>query len=248
MQTVTPADCEAIERATLAAVAPGALEELPGWLLPYDSGTVNRAKSAVPLLHTAPNPDLLGEIEARYAARGLAAIFRIPQLAAFDEWRDLLRGRGYGASKPTEVHTALTSSVMSVSKAPAGHIAARPDAGWAEVFLGEGFDPVDGASRVQILSRTGGTAFASAREQGRTVAAGAGAFAHGWASVHGMRTAQACRGRGLAAQVLAILAAAAWSRGYPRMFLQVEANNPPAHALYRRAGFAAAWTYEYWRR
>ena len=45
-----------------------------GWLLAFDSGTVNRAKSAVPLQHV-PAPDaglLIDRIEARYAAHGLA--------------------------------------------------------------------------------------------------------------------------------------------------------------------------------
>lgn len=44
---------EALERATVAVVAPDACEELPGWLLPFDAGPVNRAKSAVPLRHGA---------------------------------------------------------------------------------------------------------------------------------------------------------------------------------------------------
>ena len=68
---VTSEDIEAIERATLAAVTPEALEEIAGWLLPFDSGTVGRARSAVPLAHTTPDPPSLHEIEARYAARGL---------------------------------------------------------------------------------------------------------------------------------------------------------------------------------
>jgi len=66
--------------------------------------------------------------------------------------------------------------------------------------------------------------------------------------VHGMRTPQNCRGRGLAGRVLASLAAAALARGYERIFLQVEADNAPAHSLYRRAGFELAWNYGYWRR
>jgi hypothetical protein len=41
------ADIEAIERATLAAVSPRRLEELPGWLLAFDEGTIGRARSAV---------------------------------------------------------------------------------------------------------------------------------------------------------------------------------------------------------
>lgn len=244
---MTSDDIETIERATLAAVAPEALEEISGWLLPFDSGTVGRATSAVPLAHTSPDPRSLRQIEERYAARGRPAVLRIPCAAAFDRLREALARSGYAASKPTQVHTASTSVVQQVSTDAPADIASQPDAGWAEVFLGEGFDPVDGASRVRTLSRAAGTLFASLKQDGRTVAAGAAAFGHGWASVHGMRTAQACRGQGLAARVLASLAAAALSRGYPRMFLQVEANNPPAQALYRRAGFGPAWTYTYWR-
>ena len=44
---VAPPDIEAIERATVAAVAPEACEELDGWLLPFDRGIVKRARSAV---------------------------------------------------------------------------------------------------------------------------------------------------------------------------------------------------------
>ena len=245
---MTATDIEAIERATLAAVVPQALEEIPGWLLPFDSGTVGRAKSAVPIAHVAPAAAALQEIEARYARRGLPTVFRIPVAAPFDAFGGLLALSGYTSAKPTQVHTAATDVVRQVADGAGVHIAMQPDAGWAEVFLGEGFDPVDGASRVQTLSRATGTLFASVREEGRTVAAGAAAFAHGWASVHGMRTARACRGRGLAARVLAALAAAAASSGYPRMFLQVEAHNDAAQSLYRRAGFAPAWTYAYWRK
>ncbi len=189
---MTPAEIEAIERATLAAVAPEALEEIPGWLLPYDGGTVGRAKSAVPLQHTRPDPAVLREIEARYRARKLPAVFRIPANPHFDDLRAALARSGYTGSKPTEVQTAMTAAVQRVSDAAA--------------------------------------------------------FSNNWASVHGMRTAQAWRGRGLAARVLATLAAAAGSRGYPRMFLQVQADNSPARSLYRRAGFTIAWTYDYWQR
>ncbi|WP_256735187.1 GNAT family N-acetyltransferase [Variovorax sp. dw_954] len=96
------------------------------------------------------------------------------------------------------------------------------------------------------MSRATGTLFGSVREDGRTVAAGAMALGHGWASLHGMRTEQSAWGRGLAGRVMAGLARAALARGYQRVFLQVEAGNAPALALYRRAGFAPQWTYEYW--
>ena len=68
-----------------------------------------------------------------------------------------------------------------------------------------------------------------------------------FASVRGMRTEQAARGRGLAGQVLAGLAQAALERGFERVFLQVETGNAAAISLYRRAGLGPAWTYAYWQ-
>ena len=245
---MNPADIESIERATVAAVSPQAQEEIPGWLLPFDTGAVGRAKSAVPLSHAAPDADALAELEARYAARGLPVMLRLPDSAAFAEFRELLVLRGYAAGKPTLVQIAATANVMGVSDGALADTAPRPDAGWAAVFLGKGFDPVDGASRVATLSRAPGALFASVREAGVTVAAGMAAFSHGWSSVHGMRTAQDCRGRGLAGRVLASLASAGLARGLARTFLQVEAGNAAAHALYRRAGFETAWTYSYWNK
>ncbi|MDB5874716.1 MAG: GCN5-related N-acetyltransferase [Ramlibacter sp.] len=241
-------EIESIERATLAALSPQSQEEVAGWILPFDTGAVGRAKSAVPLAHGPCDPSLFDEIEARYAARGLPAMLRIPGVAAFDALRELMARRGYAPGRATYVDTAATRDVLRVSDGARAHTGPRPDAGWASVFVGEGFDPVDGASRVATLGRAPGALFASILEGEDTVAAGMAAFSHGWASVHGMRTAQHCRGQGLAGRVLSTLAQAALARDHENMFLQVEAENTSARALYRRAGFRTAWNYTYWQK
>jgi ribosomal protein S18 acetylase RimI-like enzyme len=115
------------------------------------------------------------------------------------------------------------------------------------MFLGEGLDPVDGASRSKALSRAEGTLFASLRESGQTLACGAACYAEGWLSMHGLRTAAGQRGRGLAGKLIRAMALEAQRRGIDRAFLQVDATNAPALALYRRAGMATAWSYAYWR-
>ncbi|MDP1953149.1 MAG: GNAT family N-acetyltransferase [Polaromonas sp.] len=240
-------DVAGVERATVLAVSPEAVEELDGWLLAFDSGTVGRAKSAAPLQHTACDESVVGKIAARYAAHDLAPIFRLPLLACFDGVRRELALRGYSAERPTLVQLGSVSAMRATFTQPPAEIATLPDAAWAALFLGEGFDPVDGASRVAKLGSAHGSLYASVREAEATVAAGAAAFSHGWASVHGMRTAPAFRGRGMAGRVLAGLAEAALSRGFERSFLQVEASNVAALALYQRAGFTTAWCYEYWR-
>lgn len=248
-EVLQDSDVESIERATAAAVSPQAVEEVDGWLLAFDSGSVNRARSAVPLQHmaVADAVSLIDRIEARYAARGLPGQFRLALSPCFDGLRAELRHRAYRAEHPTLVQLGTVSTVRAVSTVLA-EVDEVPDAAWAALFLGEGFDPADGASRVAALSRAPGSLYASVREGGHTVAAGAAAFSHGWASVHGMRTAPAWRGRGLAGRILAALANAALGQGMARCFLQVEAGNAAAQALYRRAGFVPAWSYEYWRR
>jgi ribosomal protein S18 acetylase RimI-like enzyme len=248
MATLNPSDIEAIERATVAAVSPAAVDEIDGWLLPFDTGTVGRAKSAVPLRHAECNPAAVREIEARYAARGLPSRFRIADEPSCESLKLELVRRGYRAGRATLVQVAASRSVRQAFPDATAEVAAAPDAAWAAVFLGEGFDPADGASRVEALSRAPGSVYASVREGGRALAAGAAAFGYGWASVHGMRTERARRGEGLAARVLAALATVALERGHERMFLQVEQDNAPARALYRRAGFETAWGYAYWQR
>ena len=237
---------EAIERATIAAVSPDEVQELDGWLLPFDNGTIGRAKSAVPLTHEAPDVGIIERIESQYAARGLPAVFRLATDTCFDALRSELQQCGYVATKPTWVQTASLQAMRQVTQQPIAAVDKTPDAAWTALFLGEGFDPVDGASRVKSLSRSASNVYASVRDAGKTVAGGAASFSHGWASVHGMRTAQSHRGQGLAGRVLAGLAQAALQCGLERVFLQVEANNPAAQALYKRAGFTTVWVYEYW--
>ena len=241
-----PQHIEALERATVTAVSPEAQTEIPGWVLPFDSGTVARARSAVPLSHGTPSLAVLPDIEAAYAKRGFPVMLRLPTLPAFGAFRARLTQRGYREQIVTDVCVAAAQKVRAVSAGVPADVLAAPHAGWASVFLGEGFDPVDGASRVKKLGQAAGSVFATVWEDGRAVAAGAGAFSHGWASVHGMRTASDRRGRGLATRVLATLAGAAIQKGYEQVFLQVAADNSAAQSLYRRAGFERAWTYSYW--
>lgn len=247
---LSAAEVEAIERATIAAVSPDVTEEIDGWLLPFASGTVKRAKSAVPLHRDAVEAATLDRIEDRYDSHQAAPALRLADAPCFDSLRAELERRHYVADSPTCVQIASVRRMRQVAGpgAALADVDGAPDSEWSALFLGEGFDPVDGAHRVRMLSRAKGTLYASVRENGRTLAAGAMAFGHGWASVHGMRTDQAQRGRGLAGRVLAGLAQAASERGFERVFLQVDAGNQAARSLYRRAGFETHWKYSYWQR
>jgi N-acetylglutamate synthase len=242
------ADVDAIERATLSAVAPERIEAIEGWRLPMDHGTVGRAHSAVPLHHGVHDPALIGEITRRYKDAGFRPVFRLPDLPSFDDWWPALTARGFRREQPTLTQTgALEGLIQLASDAEGVSLEARPDAAWMAMFLGEGLDPVDGASRSGALSRADGTLFASLRSDGQTLACGAACYAGGWLSMHGLRTAASQRGRGLAGRMVRAMALEAQRRGIARAFLQVDGSNASALALYRRAGMETAWAYAYWR-
>lgn len=247
MRSHAATDIESIERATLHAVSPEAVSSLPGWLLPMDGGTVGRAHSAVPLSHAAPDPAVVESIVKRYTARGFQPVFRLPEVPPFLPMQRALQRQGFVRHQPTLTQTAEVPDLLEVDAGPPGDMKPAPDADWMAMYLGEGLDPVDGASRARALSRATGTLFASLREGGQTLACGAASLGHGWLGVHGMRTAASQRGRGLAGRLLRSMALEAERRGIERVFLQVDAGNAPALALYRRFGFATAWTYAYWR-
>lgn len=242
-------DVEAIERATLSAVAPRAVAEIDGWLVALEPGTIQRAKSAVPLCHDpAFSPAILDRIEAAFAEHGLEPAFRLADLPGLAPVRAELTRRGYGFEQPTLVKVGSAAAMIAAARGAPTEVAEAPDAGWARVFTGEGFDPADGANRVAALTRSPDAVYGGVREGDRTVAVGVAAFGHGWASVHGMRTDLARRGQGLAGRVLAGLAGAARARGIDRVFLQVEEANAKARSLYRGFGFEPAWRYFYWSR
>jgi N-acetylglutamate synthase len=259
--TDTVLDVEGIERCTIAAVAPLRVHTLAKWLLAMDGGSMGRAASAVPLSHGADNADpaLIATIVAQYASHGMQAKFRLPDVSAFAPFVAHLRTLGYQRASPTLVQTTTNTALCeATASALAAHavtyeikLANEPDEGWVRVFAKGNEPSVDDLERVSNYRRGAGVVFASLRQandQSRTtVAAGAAAFSHGWACVHGLNTLPAYRGQGLGSSVLAALAQAAQDRGVQRVMLQVEEDNTGAQALYRRLGFSTAWRYVYWQ-
>lgn len=236
-----------LETSTRDAVAPPAHDTLDGWLLSFDTSTVGRARSAVPLRHHHLDAAAVPDICARYTARGLAPRFRLPDVAGLADVQEALRRRGFAPTQATLVQVAPTAAVAALADASLATWSATPTDSWAAVYTAPGFDPVDGQHRVHALSRGQHTVYASLSHHGQPLCAGTAVYSQGWASLHGLRTVAPARGQGLAAQLMACLAQEALQRGLTETFLQVEEDNPAALALYRRAGFVTAWRYHYWR-
>ena len=250
---LTAADIEAIERATLAAVAPQDVDEMPGWLLPFDAGTVGRAHSAVPLWHDAriQAADIASIVE-RYRARGLRPSLRVAAVPALAHLDAALIEQGLTVTQPTLTCVARVADLLYATRSIAtAEVSPSPSPAWSQVYLGEGFDPVDGASRVQALSRASGSLYAQSVDPrsnpAQVVATGVGSYGHGWLGIHGMRTLGTHRKQGHASRILRALALQAEARGLRSAYLQVEEGNQSALGLYESLGFTMVWRYIYWR-
>lgn len=237
------AEIETLERSIVESVAPERIVEIAGWLVPLDPGAIGRAKSAVPLTHGL-DPGAISEIERIYLAAGLPPAFRVAETGALAPVRKALAARGHRPQTPTIMKIGGVEGLIALSDQPAELLGA-PDAAWTACFAGDGFDPEEAAGRIRNLTRSPDALFAAVRQGERTVAVGVVSFGHGWAGVHGMRTAPDQRRKGHASRILAALGRVAAARGVTRTVLQVVEDNP-ARILYRAAGFSALWRYHYW--
>ena len=80
---------------------------------------------------------------------------------------------------------------------------------------------------------------------GRPVACGQATLERDLAGVYDMVTADDLQGRGLATLIVAELLTWAWTHGARHAYLQVNDDNAPARAVYRKFGFAAVYEYHY---
>ena len=105
------------------------------------------------------------------------------------------------------------------------------------------------AQRTAHLERLAATPLAArtivAREDGRVVACGQAMLDGELAGIFDMLTDEAARGRGLATRVVAELLSSGRGESATHAFLQVDAGNAAALAVYSRFGFATTYTYHY---
>jgi len=246
--TLSAADILALETISARAWPAARAMKIGGWRLNAASGYSGRINACWPLADPGIDPvAAIGRTEAWYAGQGLAPRFKIVDLAQApaDLTRRLAR-LGYGPHTETLMMVGPTGG----ERDPAAQIATGLPAGFAAVFAAAAEDPGDSRERLETLARVPAPRVFATLDtpDGEPAAIGACAVEADWAGVFAMRTAAAHRRRGLARRVLAALLDWAARAGARRAWLQVEADNAGAIALYAATGFAEAYRYRYWSR
>ena len=241
-------DPHAFEPLTARAWPAARQSALGGWRLFASAGHSLRINSCWPL--AAPDRSIDAAIdaaEAWYLDQGLAPIFKLADGAA--EPADLgryLQNRGYSRGKETLV---MTGPLSGQESCPSVCVSATLDDAFAAVLAATAPDPADGAERLDALARVAEPRlFARIDLDDQAAAIGACAIEGEWAGIFGMRTHPDFRRLGLASKTLHALLARAAQAGAARAYLQVEAKNTGAIALYRAAGFEAQYRYFYWEK
>ncbi|KUL37453.1 acetyltransferase [Streptomyces sp. NRRL F-4489] len=224
-------------------------ERLGEWTLRASEGFTRRANSALALGDPGiPLPEALDRVEGWYAARGLPVLLTVPTGdSAGERLAAELAARGWPAEAHTTVRTAPLAPLADAAGDRARVLLSRePDDGWLGLYHRAGADRPAAARAVL----TGGPSVWFARvpaPNNGTAAIGRLVVDGRWAGFSAIETDPAWRRGGLATLVMAALAERALAEGASAAYLQVEADNAPALALYGRLGFTEHHGYHYRR-
>ena len=245
--TLSAAEILALETISARAWPSARTARLGGWRLNASSGFSGRINACWPLGDPATDLDVaIAQTEAWYRGHGLPSLFKIADGACVPAiLPERLAAVGY---------RQLTETIMMTGPAgrevdPAVSMSDVVEEAFAAVFAAAADGPGDARERLETLRRVPRPrAFARLDAEGSPAAIGACAADGDWAGVFAMRTDPGFRRRGLARRIFASLMAFAAGAGATRVWLQVEAENAGAIALYQAAGFTEAYRYRYWEK
>lgn len=239
-----------IERATIRAWPAAETEERFGWFLLASGGVTGRVNAAWPIGWTneASLDHAIDDVEAWYVARNLPPRFKVTDNAiAPPELTAALSRRSYLATTHTLV---MTKALDGGAQADAGvSLSEDMPQAFDDAIVASTPDPIERDERRSIAARMPKPrAYARIESDGRAVAVGASAIAEGLAGIFLMRTIAEARRKGCAARILGTLLNWAATQTAHSAFLQVEADNAGAIALYERAGFTTLTSYRFWKK
>lgn len=236
---------EELARITARSWLPLESEPLGEWTLRAAAGFTRRANSVLPLGDPGmPLEDALARVTAWYARRGLPAYVQAATGAAgtHELLCAELERRGWAAEVSAEVRIGALAPVGDVDAPAAGEIrlTRAPDEEW----LGR-YGKVDDPELARRMLVEGPSVWFAALPGGRAV--GRCVVDGRWAGFAAVTVDPAHRREGLATAVMAALARRALEEGASAAWLQVEADNAGARALYDGLGFATHHSYHHFR-
>ena len=238
-------DARRLEELSLNSSAPPGQLLYDGWLLRLLPGKAKRARSVNAVYaSTLALPEKVAYCERLYAQAGLPLLFRMTPFVQPAHLDEHLERMGFERFEPT----AVESAAIDPATLAAADAREAPLEQWVHA-VGElrGSPPAHVQSHLARLKDLPLPKRAFCVEEGGTVAAtGLIILEDGHAGLFDIVTHPGQRRRGCARRIVASLLRSAWELDARKAYLQVEAGNTPARALYAQFGFAER--YQYWYR
>ena len=241
---------EGLERACLEAWPARVREQRYGWELCATGDFSGRANAVWPLAWDggANLGRAVAEARAWCVAQAITPTFKLADGATAPAGLpDALLAAGFTPRTETYVMTRdvavtpLGDAVVELHDEPSPEI-------WTPLEESAP-GPGDSAERREIVERISvPRVFALVRMDGRPAAVGLGVLTGAYVGIYLMRTSPWARRRGFARDIVHALIGWGAAHGADTAYLQVEAANEVAVALYVREGFDVAYRYRYWRR
>ncbi|MBP6902759.1 MAG: GNAT family N-acetyltransferase [Burkholderiaceae bacterium] len=241
-----------VEDAGINASAPPQQRWLDGWLLRLSPGKAKRARCVQAVADgRLPLQQRLDLALAAFAEAGLPPFVRITPFSRPEGLDAELAGRGWPRVDDTRVMVASPCPRQAEALPPGCTLRRLEPAAFAEVVGALRGSPAEQRqAHAQRLLASPVPYQGWVLSQGDDAAApvlacGQIASEADLVGLYDVFTAPAARGQGLARRLCSQLLARAAADGARTAYLQVEADNAPARAIYRRLGFHDAYAYHY---
>lgn len=240
-----------IEDAGINASAPPQQRWLDGWIVRTSPGKARRARCVNAVaVGWLPLEEKLALAEQVFREAGLPMVVRITRFTLPEDLDDRLATLGWEKLDDTRVMVCPRLSTAAAPSLPAGLRWERLAAADFAETVGElrGSPPGQRAAHAERLAAAPvpyqGFAIRS-EANGQVIACGQFAREADLVGLYDVFTRESERGQGLARLLCERLLSLAASEGAQIAYLQTEADNHPARAIYRRLGFSDQYSYHY---
>ncbi len=242
-----PAELRRLEEICLNSSATPRQLLYDGWLVRLSPGKAKRARSINPFhAGTLPLDEKLDRCAQLYRERGLPFIARVTPFVAPADLDAALEARGFTAFEETRVMTAeLAHGAGGGAPVPA---VGRHEVAWTVAAISSlrGASQADrDAHAERLLALPLPVVGFAIRHRDEVACAGIAVIEAPWVGLFDIVTAPEHRGRGLASALTGAMLAWARAAGAERAYLQMDASNEPARAVYSKHGFIDRYAYWY---
>jgi GNAT superfamily N-acetyltransferase len=224
------------------------IERYKGWIIHFNDGITWRANSVLPVgpIDEVQLEDAIEYIIAYYNEKGMPAAFKMTESSQPEGLDETLTDMGFEKRMVTYVQTIPIQELSCIyPKVPVDVI--KVDDSSIDILMYEsGVDKPAAEARRQIIKRIEGEkGIARVMIDGRLAGMGLGVVRADWLGLFSIRTLPEYQRRGVGWSANCALGMWGEDLGAKKVFLQVEAKNTPALALYESLGFQTMYSYWY---